>query len=164
LYTRQKSEEDENMEKIKVIITAIVSMLMSWLGILAVPVLLLVGCNIIDYGTGLCAAKYRSDKKISSYKSIRGIAKKVCMYLLVIIGAFVDILIQYAVSAAGIELAVPFIVATIVAVWLVVNEIISILENMIDIGVNMPPFLLPILKYIKKQVEDSATIEGGKSE
>lgn len=163
MYTRQKSEEDENMEKIKVIITAIVSALMSWLGILAIPVLLLVGCNLIDYGTGLCAAKYRAER-IDSYKGLRGIVKKVCMYLLVIIGAFVDILIQYAVSAAGIELAVPFIVATIVAVWLVVNEIISILENMIDIGVNMPPFLLPILKYIKKQVEDSATIEGGKSE
>ena len=152
------------MEKVKAVVITIISAMMSWLGILAVPVLLLLGCNIIDYGTGLCAAKYRYDKKISSYKSIRGIAKKVCMYLLVIIGAFVDILIQYAVECAGVELTIPFIVATVVAVWLVVNEIISILENMVDIGVNMPPFLLPILKYIKKQVEDSATIEGGKRE
>ena len=48
--------------------------------------------------------------------------------------------------------------ATIVAVWLVVNEIISILENLIDIGVKMPPFLMPIVKYIKKQVEDKAKL------
>lgn len=37
-----------------------------------------------------------------------------------------------------------------------VNEIISILENMIDIGVAMPPFLMPIVGYIKMQVEEKA--------
>lgn len=44
----------------------------------------------------------------------------------------------------------------VVAVWLIVNEIISILENMIDIGVEMPPFLLPLVKNIKNQVEEKA--------
>ena len=117
------------MDKIKVTVIAVMSALMSWMGILAVPVLLLVGCNIIDYATGLCAVKYRNDS-ISSYKSIRGITKKVCMWLLVVVGAFIDVLIQYAVECAGIGLTVPFVVATVVAVWLVVNEIISILENM----------------------------------
>ncbi len=151
------------MDKVKVTVIAVVSALMSWLGILAVPVLLLVGCNIIDYATGLCAVKYRNDS-ISSYKSIRGITKKVCMWLLVVVGAFIDVLIQYAVECAGIGLTVPFVVATVVAVWLVVNEIISILENMSDIGVNMPPFLLPLMKYIKKQVEDKADIAGEEEE
>ena len=143
------------MEKVKVTVIAALSALMSWLGILAVPVFLLVGCNIIDYATGLCAAKYRSDKKISSYKSIRGIIKKVCMWMLVIIGSFMDVLIQYAIDTAGIPLVVPFVVATVVAIWLVVNEIISILENMIDIGVTIPPFLMPLAKMIKKKVEDT---------
>lgn len=148
------------MEKIKAGVIAVVSALMSWLGILAVPVFLLVGCNIIDYATGLVAAKYRNDS-ISSYKGIRGIIKKVCMWFLVIIGAFMDVLIQYAVDTAGIPLVVPFVVATVVAVWLVVNEIISILENMIDIGVTLPPFLVPLAKYIKKQVEEKAQIYEG---
>lgn len=146
------------MEKIKIMATAVLSTLMSWLGILAVPVLLMVGCNVIDYITGLCAAKYRTET-INSYKGIRGIIKKVCMWLLVLIGAFIDILINYAVQCAGIGLTIPFVVATVVAVWLVVNEIISILENMLDIGVNIPPFLLPIVKYIKKQVEEKADFE-----
>lgn len=145
------------MDKIKLMVIAVISALMGWLGVLAVPVFLLVGCNIIDYATGLCAVKYRNDS-ISSYKSIRGITKKVCMWLLVVVGAFIDVLIQYAVECAGIGMTVPFVVATVVAVWLVVNEIISILENMADIGVTMPPFLLPIMKYIKKQVEDKADI------
>lgn len=151
------------MDKVKVTVIAVVSALMNCLGIVAVPVFLLVGCNIIDYATGLCAVKYRNDS-ISSYKSIRGITKKVCMWLLVVVGGFIDVLIQYAVECAGIGLTVPFVVATIVAVWLVVNEIISILENMSDIGVNMPPFLLPLMKYIKKQVEDKAELAGEKQE
>ena len=146
------------MEKIKIMATAVLSTLMSWLGILAVPVFLMVGCNVIDYITGLCAAKYRTET-INSYKGIRGIIKKVCMWLLVLIGAFIDILINYAVQCAGIGLTIPFVVATVVAVWLVVNEIISILENMLDIGVNIPPFLLPIAKYIKKQVEEKADFD-----
>jgi toxin secretion/phage lysis holin len=146
------------MDKVKATVIAALSVLMSWLGILAIPVLLLVGCNLIDYATGLVAAKYRQDGGISSYKSIRGIFKKIGMWLLIIVGSFMDILIQYAVECVGLGLTVPFVVATVVAVWLVVNEIISILENLIDIGVNMPPFLMPIVKYIKKQVEDKAKL------
>lgn len=151
------------MHKVKVMVTAAMSALMSWLGILAVPVLLLVGCNIVDYTTGLLAAPYRTEP-VSSYKGIRGIIKKVCMWLLVLIGAWVDILLNYAVEQVGLPITLPFIVATVVAVWLVVNEIISILENMIDIGVSMPPFLLPIVKYIKQAVEDKTDIEKGEEE
>lgn len=151
------------MEKIKVTVIAALSALMSWLGILAVPVLLLVGCNVVDYITGLLAAPYRVET-VSSYKGIRGIIKKVCMWLLVVIGAWVDILLNYAVECAGMQIAIPFVVATVVAVWLVVNEIISILENMIDIGVSMPPFLLPIAKHIKQAVEDKAKMEDKEGE
>lgn len=148
------------MDKVKAAFIAALSALMGWLGILAVPVFLLVGCNVVDYATGLCAAKYRTET-VSSYKGIRGIIKKVCMWLLVLIGAWIDILINYTIECAGMNMTIPFIVATVVAVWLVVNEIISILENMIDIGVKMPPFLLPLIKYIKAQVEDKAGIPEG---
>ena len=136
---------------------------MSWLGVLAVPMFLLVGCNVIDYFTGLAAARYR-EENINSYKGIRGIIKKVCMWLLVLVGAWVDVLINYAIECAGIELSFPFVVATVVAVWLVVNEIISILENMIDIGVDMPPFLLPVVRYIKKQTEAKVELIDWKEE
>lgn len=157
------------MNKIKVGITAIMAVITSWLGVLAVPAYLLVAFNVIDYITGLFAASKRTGQ-ISSYKSIRGIIKKVCMWLLVIVGALLDVLINYAVQSAGIEFKIKFLVAIIVAIWLVINEVISILENMIDIGIHMPPFLMPLAKYIKQQVEEAATFDktseadsGGKS-
>ena len=112
----------------------------------------MVGCNVIDYITGLVASKYRKER-MNSYKGIRGIIKKVCMWLLVLIGSWIDMLINYAAAYMDIGIKIPFIVATVVCVWIIVNEIISILENMMDIGVDMPPFLMPLVKRIKSGVE-----------
>lgn len=140
----------DKMEKIG--ITALLSALFAWLGIVAVPFLLLVLLQIIDYATGLCAAKYR-DEAISSYRSIKGIIKKVCMWLLVVVGGVLDWVITYAAESAGISFGVSFLFACLVCVWLMVNEIISILENMTDIGVKFPPFLLKIAQHIKAEAE-----------
>lgn len=145
------------MEKIKAFFITAFSAIFSWLGVLAVPVFLLVGCNLIDYITGLLAAKYR-DEAVSSYKGIRGIIKKVCMWLLIGVGWMMDTLLKYTVTTVGLTIELPFIVATVVAVWLICNELISILENMIDIGVNIPPFLMPLVKRIKNQVEEKTEV------
>ena len=47
-----------------------------------------------------------------------------------------------------------FLVACLVAVWIICNELISILENIQDIGVVLPRWLLPLIKRIKSQAED----------
>lgn len=151
------------MENVKKWFIGIGTLLSSWLGILYVPMLVLILCNIIDYGTGLCAAKYR-DETIKSYKSIRGIAKKVCMWLLVAVGAMLDWLLQYTAETVGIVIGLNFIVASIVAVWLIANEIISILENVRDIGAPLPPFLMKIASNIKSQAEKKAESEDFKNE
>lgn len=144
------------MDKIKTVLIVAVSIVMDFLGILAIPVFLMVGCNIIDYITGLMASKYR-EEQISSYKGIRGITKKVCMWLLVVVGSFIDVIINYAAQYMGIGFKIPFIVATFVAVWIVVNEIISILENIIDIDEKIiPPFLMPLVRRIKNEIETAA--------
>ena len=97
-FCRQNKErEDNRMEKMKMAVIAALSALMAWMGVLAVPVLLLVGCNLIDYVTGRLAAKYRT-QEITSYKGLKGIIKKVCMWLLIVVGAVVDVLINYALE------------------------------------------------------------------
>lgn len=148
------------MKEFKAIFIGFFSALAGWLGILAIPVMVLVVCNVIDYGTGIAAAKYRKET-VNSYKGFRGIVKKVCMWLLIAIGVMIDWLIVYAGNNIGISIPVNFLIGCIVAIWLIANEIISILENMVDIGVKIPPFLMPLVKNIKKQVEDKATIKEG---
>ena len=147
------------MDKIKTTLIILISAIMDFLGILAIPVFLMVACNIIDYITGLMASKYR-EEQISSYIGIRGITKKVFMWLLVLVGSFIDIIINYTAEYMGIGFKIPFIVATFVAVWIVVNEMLSILENIIDIGVVLPPFLMPIVRLIRKEVESVAGESG----
>lgn len=149
---------------IKAFFTAVGSLLSSLLGTLYIPVLLMVMCNVIDYGTGLMAAPRRNDGNISSYKSMRGIAKKVAMWLLVVVGAIIDQLLLYASGAFGFVWPFEFIVASVVAVWIVCNEIISILENIQDIGINLPAFLLPLVKNIKSQTENLVKQEGIENE
>lgn len=140
--------------KLQVLVTTIFGMLSSLLGTLYVPVLLMVVANIIDYITGLAAAPFRKDGGISSYKSIRGITKKIAMWLLVVVGAIVDQMIAYTTSQLGWSFPVSFLVACLVAVWITCNELISILENIQDIGVALPGWLLPLIRHIKSQAED----------
>ena len=120
--------------------------------------ILLVACNLIDYATGLMASKYRAED-INSYKSIRGIFKKVSMWLLVVVGAIIDEMLLYASTSIGWKSPVTFLVACVVAMWLICNEIISILENIQDMGVNIPAFMQPLVKHIRSQVEDQVKVD-----
>lgn len=124
--------------------------LTAWLGILAAPVYLLVLLNLADYATGLAAAPYRGQERCS-YRGLRGIAKKVCMWLLVGVGAAVDWLLAFAVEAFGVASPFGCVVACCAAVWLICNELLSILENISDIGVELPPFLRPVVEWVKER-------------
>lgn len=154
----------ENINTIKAIVTGVAAFLSALLGTLYIPVLLMILCNIIDYATGLMAAKNRPDGGISSYRSIKGIKKKVSMWLLVVVGAVMDQLLLYASQTIGIKIPVTFLSACVVAIWIICNEIISILENMIDIGIQIPSFLLPLVKNIKSQTEHFAGSDQKESE
>lgn len=154
----------EQATAIKAIFTAIFAFLSALLGDLALPVILMVVASVIDYCTGLAAAPYRKDGGISSYKSIRGIIKKVCMWLMVVVGAIVDFMISYAADTVGIETHFTFLVACIVAIWIICNELISILENIKDTWVNIPSFWEPIIKNIQSQVTKEAEDKENKEE
>ena len=146
------------MDKVKAAFVAAFSMIFGWLGILAVPVLILAGLNFTDYITGILASKRRNEL-VTSDKGLWGIVKKIGMWILVGLGWAMDGLINSASQYVGLSIKLPFVVATIVAVWLICNEIISILENLLDIGVAMPPFLMPLAKMIKGQVEDKTKMD-----
>lgn len=156
-------EKMEQATAVKAVFTAVFAFLSALLGVLAIPVILMVACNIIDYATGLMASPYRK-QDINSYKSIKGIIKKVSMWLLVIVGAIIDQLLIYTADTIGISMPFTYLVACIVAIWIICNEIISILENIKDMGVNIPTFLEPIVKNIKTQVEDKAANKDNDSE
>ncbi len=148
---------------IRAVVVLVFTTLSAWLGHLAIPVYVLVGCNVIDYITGLMAAPHRGERP-NSYKGFNGIAKKVCMWILVGVGAMVDILIIYAADHVSQNFKEPFVVAIVVALWLAFNEMISILENIRDIGVTLPPFLLRLVTMLKKKTEQIVDKEVGNAD
>lgn len=126
-----------------------------------IPAILLVFSNVIDYVTALISLKIRGLPWDSSV-GIKGIFKKVLMWLLVMVGAIFDMLIIYASEVVGIDAPFSFLIASVVAIWLICNELISILENIKDCGVKLPPFLEPIIKATQEKVEEKAKVEDGK--
>lgn len=117
----------------------------------SVPLLILVGLFIIDYITAILACKNR-EQKICEAIGFKGIFKKIGMLLIVAVGIGVDILINYL----SVELMVNFpfstMISSLICVWLILNEIISIVQNLADFGVSVP-FLLPIVNFIQKFVK-----------
>lgn len=148
------------MDKIKAIFIAVFTVISSLLGILAVPIYIQTALHIIDYITGLLAAPYR-DQKRSSMIGLRGIVKKICLLLLVGVGVIIDWLIMYAGSVAAVDFKFNFVVASLISVWVICNELLSILENIADIGVKLPPFLHPVISAIQNSLK-SKTELGGK--
>lgn len=125
------------------------------LGSLAVPFYILVGTNVADYITGIVAAACRGEK-VCSDVGFRGIAKKVCMWLLVMVGFVVDYLIVQMGSTVNIHIGTNCLVSVAVVFWLLANELISILENINDIGTPLPPFLMKMVELVREKTEESA--------
>lgn len=137
-----------DVTKIKAALCGVLLAVNAWLGALAVPLYIMMGASVLDYLTGLTAAPARAEK-LSSYKGIRGIVKKVCMWTLVAVGAMVDLLLGYV----GLTLPANASMAVVVAVWIAANELLSILENAADIGIPLPKNLVRLVAQIKETVE-----------
>ena len=143
------------MEKLKWIVTGVLTCIGAWLGNLAIPAYLLLASMTVDYITGIRAAKYRG-QKVNSERGFHGLEKKVFILVLVGVGSLIDILIDQLLIFFNIQLPFNGIFAIVIAIWLTVNEIISILENLKDIGVPVPSWLEPLMKNIKSKVEEKA--------
>ena len=68
----------------------------------------------------------------------------------------VDYLISSALTQVGINIQINYCFAMIIVIWLIVNELISILENLGEIGVPIPEFLRKSIHKIKDGVENKA--------
>lgn len=150
---RWEENKVEVLNKIRWLFVTVFTALNTFLGAMAGPFYILLAANITDYITGVYASACRGEK-ISSDKGARGIAKKICMWLLVLIGFALDYCIMIATQTMEIVIGFKCLVSVAVIFWLLANELISILENIHDIGVPLPPFLMKLAQYLKEKTED----------
>ncbi len=108
---------------------------------------LLLGVNILDYATGIVLAA--SHGNLSSSKGIVGILKKSGYWALVLTALAIEMLIPYAAPQFGITVNIFPTLTDTVIIWLAVNETISIVENLGDLGVPIPQKLKDIIAKFK---------------
>jgi uncharacterized protein BH0965 len=136
---------------IQALITAALAALTYYFSILAVPIIVLMTVMVIDYITGMVSAWHNAE--LSSKKGVFGIIKKLCYLALVCVGMGVDWLIYSGMTQVGITMNYTVFFGILVAIWLIINELISILENLNRIGVPLPKFITVIVKKLKNTVE-----------
>ena len=140
-------------KEMQMFISAAFAGLMYYLGIVAVPIMMLIFAMIVDYITGMSAAWYNSE--LSSKKGIKGIVKKVSYLALVVVAMIIDWLISQGLQQINVDLHYSVFFAVLVAVWLIINELISTLENLSRLGVPIPSFLKKIINRLKTTVDES---------
>ena len=143
-------------EFIQAIFATMLGALAAYFNVLLIPLAVLVAVMLIDYVTGMAAASYT--KQLNSRIGVMGILKKAGYIALVAVGMVVDYLITSALVSIGISLQINYCFGMIITVWLIINELISILENLGEMGVPLPSFLTSMIKTLKSKVEE----QGGK--
>ena len=107
----------------------------------------LIAFIVLDYITGIIAAVRL--KKLSSEVGFAGIAKKVVILMLVMVGHVVDMVI-------GVDGTFRMMVIC----FYLTNEGVSILENAVNIGLKVPKKLRTILEQISNDDDDNKPIGG----
>lgn len=138
---------------LQAVLTAAVTAFAVYFNALAVPLIVLLVMMIIDYISGMSAA-WR-EGTLNSKKGVDGIIKKVGYMALVAVAMGVDYLIFTGFAAVNVSVGFEMLFGILVAVWLIINEMISILENLSRLGVPIPKFLTKAVKKLKITAEAS---------
>ena len=105
--------------------------------------------NVVDYATGIIKAKFY-EKNESSAVGAKGVLKIVMYWVVIGIAFFVsDCFIRFG-EILGLNLSFLILLGWFVLASYVINEIRSILENCVVMGINVPEFLIKGLDITQK--------------
>ena len=136
---------------LKGVTTAALAAISAYFRQLTLPVIILLLVMVLDYMSGMTKAWYKH--ALSSKVGLQGILKKLCYLFAVAVAITVDFVIQIAAEKASVDITGCYYCALLVIIWLILNEEISILENVASIGVPVPEFLLKLIKRLKQSAE-----------
>lgn len=138
-------------QTLKALAASVCGAVLAYFKIMLVPLAILLIVMLADYVSGMIKAWMRSE--LSSRIGIRGIVKKLCYALVIVVATCVDWLLAAGLNAVGVEFGRSYYIGVVVTIWLIINELISILENLSAVGVPLPGFLKNIVARLKNSVE-----------
>ena len=132
------------------------------LGLLLPAIILFILLMILDYISGILAAKKEALENedshqygLNSKKGILGIYKKIGYMLTIVVAVCIDYLLFKFSSELGLKYSTNTFFGLVVTIWLIINEILSILENISRMGCELPNFLSKLLSELKKDIDDT---------
>lgn len=115
---------------------------------------------VFDCITGLIKAKTIGEG-LTSQKGWKGFWKKISLLVGLFFGIFLDYAVSLLFARAGLTLGVDLPFALIICAYIVLNESISVCENLYLINPNiMPKWIIKLLKGSKSRLDE----EKGKKE
>lgn len=145
------------------VLTAVGAWISAKLGILGPVLIILLIMMVLDYITGMLAAKeeaieHPNDKRYgwSSKKGAQGIIKKVGYLCIIAVAMVVDYIILHVATAIGVAVSAKAFFALLVAVWYVLNELLSIIENAGRMGAQVPEWLRKYIAVLKETLDHQA--------
>jgi toxin secretion/phage lysis holin len=135
--------------------SALVAAAANYLGAFGIMLWILGIFSILDYITGMASAI--KNEGLQSRTALWGAVRKLCYVVLVVVAFGVDIVIAYVASALGWDMNI-FPLGKLSIIYLISTEAISILENLAELGAEVPllsrgvkAFRDKIDKEVKKQ-------------
>lgn len=144
------------------IFAAVSAAIVAYLNILLVPLIVLIVVMVIDYLSGMAQA-YVSHT-LNSRIGVVGILKKVGYLATVAVAVIADYIISEALMLLGTDIKLSYYIGLVVTIWFIINELISILENLAEIGTPIPKFLTKIIKRLKVTVENKTDSKESENE
>ena len=142
-------------------LSAVGAFLSAKLGILFPVLLILAGMMFVDYISGMMASKVEAiehpdDKNYgwSSKKGAIGIAKKAGYLAIIAVAMALDWLVLHVATVIGVTVTAKALFSLLVAVWYILNELLSIIENAGRMGVNVPDWLCKYIAALKRKIDD----------
>ena len=138
---------EQTITPVRLTLAGLAALVMAEFRYYAPALLLLVFCIVLDYVTGMTRAWMKGE--LSSGVGIRGFVKKLC-YILGVAGGFAaDLLISLLADNLGLTVDIPAVLGLTVTLMLSLNELVSVAENLGQIGVPMPAALTGALQKLK---------------
>ncbi len=146
--------------------SGVIAWLSAKLGILFPVMCLLLSAMVVDYITGMLASKKEALEHPgdtgygwSSKKGAAGIIKKVGYLCIIAVAMMIDYIIMHVASAAGIAINTQVFFGLLVAVWYLLNELLSIIENAGRMGAPVPEWLTKYIAVLKNKIDTSTDQE-----
>ena len=114
--------------------------------------------NAVDYITGYCKAKIYK-KNESSAIGAKGILKKVWYWIVIGMAFFVSMSFVHMGEIIGINLSFVQLFGWFTLATYLINEVRSILENLVEMNVRVPAFLIAGLDVTQKLLDTKTEIK-----